>query len=85
MSWTQVYDPLGAWWLSTLVAALPVVMLLGLLALFRVKPHWAALVGAITALVCASAVFGMPWRLSAASLAYGAAFGILLIVIDGII
>ena len=77
MNWTQVYDPLGAWWLSTLVAALPVVVLLGLLAVFRVKPHWAALMGAMTAMVCASAVFGMPWRLSAASLAYGAAFGIL--------
>jgi lactate permease len=77
MNWTQVYDPLGAWWLSTLVAALPVVVLLGLLAVFRVKPHWSALAGAITALVCASVVFGMPWRLSAASLAYGAAFGVL--------
>jgi lactate permease len=77
MNWTQVYDPLGAWWLSTLVAALPVVVLLGLLAIFRVKPHWSALAGAITALVCASLVFGMPWRLSAASLAYGAAFGVL--------
>src|SRR5436853_3594394 len=77
MNWTQVYDPLGAWWLSTLVAALPVVVLLGLLAIFRVKPHWSALAGAMTAMVCASAVFGMPWRLSSASLAYGAAFGVL--------
>jgi lactate permease len=77
MNWTQVYDPLGAWWLSTLVAALPVVALLGLLAIFRVKPHWAALAGAMTAVACAGLVFGMPWRLAAASLAYGAAFGIL--------
>jgi len=77
MNWTQVYDPLGAWWLSTLVAALPVVVLLGLLAIFRVKPHWSALAGALTALVCASVVFQMPWRLSAASLAFGAAFGVL--------
>ncbi|HKP11095.1 MAG TPA: L-lactate permease [Blastocatellia bacterium] len=77
MNWTQVYDPLGAWWLSTLVAALPVVVLLGLLAVVRVKPHWAALFGAMTAMACASLVFGMPWRLSAASFAYGAAFGVL--------
>src|SRR5437868_2733880 len=77
MNWTQLYDPLGAWWLSTLVAALPVVVLLGLLAIFRVKPHWSALAGAITALAWASLVFGMPWRLSAASLAFGAAFGVL--------
>ena len=40
MPWTQVYDPFGHWWLSTIVAALPIIVLLGLLAGFRVKPHW---------------------------------------------
>lgn len=77
MTWTQVYDPFGVWWLSTLIAALPVVVLLGLLAIFRVKPHWAAMAGAAAALVVASAVFQMPWLLSSASLLYGAAFGLL--------
>jgi lactate permease len=77
MTWTQVYDPFGVWWLSTLVAALPVVVLLGLLAIFRVKPHWAAMAGAATALIAASAVFQMPWSLSSASLLYGAGFGVL--------
>lgn len=77
MAWTQVYDPFGLWWLSTLVAALPVVVLLGLLAIFRVKPHWAAMAGAAAALVAASAVFQMPWSLSTASLVYGAGFGLL--------
>ena len=77
MTWTQVYDPIGAWWLSTLIAALPVIVLLGLLALFRVKPHWAAMAGAATALIAASTVFHMPWSLSSASLLYGAAFGLL--------
>lgn len=77
MTWTQVYDPFGVWWLSTLVAALPVVVLLGLLAVFRVKPHWAAMAGAATALLAASVVFHMPWSLSSASLLYGAGFGVL--------
>src|SRR5215831_14919634 len=77
MTWTQVYDPFGAWWLSTFIAALPVIVLLGLLAVFRVKPHWAAMVGAATALIAASTVFHMPWLLSSASLVYGAAFGLL--------
>src|SRR3989441_5963150 len=77
MTWIQVYDPFGVWWLSTLVAALPVVVLLGLLAVFRVKPHWAAMAGAAPALVAASAVFHMPWSLSTASLLYGAGFGVL--------
>jgi lactate permease len=77
MSWTQVYDPFGVWWLSTLVAALPVVVLLGLLAVFRVKPHWAAMAGAATSLIIASAVFQMPWSLSTASVLYGAGYGVL--------
>ena len=77
MTWTQVYDPFGLWWLSTLIAALPVVVLLGLLAVFRVKPHWAAMAGAATALIAASVVFHMPWSLSSASLLYGASFGLL--------
>jgi lactate permease len=77
MTWTQVYDPLGVWWLSTLVAALPVVVLLGLLAILRVKPHWAAMAGAAAALIAASTVFQMPWSLSSASLLYGAGFGLL--------
>ncbi|HEY3136992.1 MAG TPA: L-lactate permease [Blastocatellia bacterium] len=77
MSWTQIYDPFGVWWLSTLVAALPVVVLLGLLAVFRVKPHWAAMAGAATALAAASLVFHMPWSLSVISLGYGAGFGLL--------
>lgn len=77
MTWTQVYDPFGLWWLSTLIAALPVVILLGLLAVFKVKPHWAAMAGAATALIAASVVFHMPWSLSSASLLYGAAFGLL--------
>ena len=77
MTWTQVYDPFGVWWLSTIVAALPVIVLLGLLALLRVKPHLAAMAGAATAMAAASLAFGMPWSLSSASLLYGAAFGLL--------
>jgi lactate permease len=77
MTWTQVYDPLGHWWLSTLVASLPIVLLLVLLAVFHVKPHWAALVGAVTAVLAAIAVFHMPASLASVSFLYGVAFGLL--------
>ncbi len=77
MTWTQVYDPLGHWWLSTLVAALPIIVLFGLLAGLRVKPHWCAVAGAFTAVVVAILVFKMPLRLAAMSFGYGVAFGVL--------
>jgi lactate permease len=51
VTWTQVYDPLGHWWLSTLLAALPIVVLLGLLAGLKVRPHLCAIAGAATAVM----------------------------------
>jgi lactate permease len=78
--WTQVYDPLGHWWLSTLVAALPIVVLLGLLAGFKVRAHICAVAGAATAVLCAIIVFGMPAKLAFMSFFYGTAFGLLKIV-----
>jgi lactate permease len=77
MQWTQVYDPLGHWWLSTLVAALPIIVLLGMLAGLRVKPHWCAISGALTAVGVAILIFKMPLLLATTSFAYGVAFGLL--------
>src|SRR5579862_8668877 len=80
MTWTQVYDPFGQWWLSTLVAALPIVVLLGLLAGFKVRPHIAAFAGAATAVLVAILAFGMPPQLAGMSFLYGVSFGLLKIV-----
>jgi len=80
LTWTQVYDPLGHWWLSTLVAALPVVVLLGLLAGFKVRAHLCAIAGAATAVLCAMAVFHMPAAMAVSSFGYGCAYGLLKIV-----
>jgi lactate permease len=80
MNWTQVYDPLGHWWLSTLVAALPIVVLLGMLAGLKIRPHLCAIAGATTSILCAMFVFGMPGRLAVTSFLYGGAFGLLKIV-----
>src|SRR6266545_1638560 len=76
MNWTQVYDPLNSWPLSTLVAAIPIAVLFYLLAVRGTKPHWAAMISAITATLLASAVFTMPLEMSAMSFAFGAALGI---------
>src|SRR3984893_17418043 len=80
VTWNQNYDPLGHWWLSTLVAALPIIVLLGLLAGLKVRAHVCAVAGAATAVICAILVFGMPWRLAVSSFFYGSAFGLLKIV-----
>ncbi len=80
MTWTQLYNPLGHVWLSTLVAALPIVILLGLLAGLKIRPHWCAIAGATAAVVCAIFIFGMPAKLAVTSLFYGAAFGLIKIV-----
>jgi lactate permease len=77
MQWTQIYDPLGHWWLSTLVAALPIIVLFGLLAGLKVKPHWCAIAAAATAVVVAIIFFKMPATLAGMSFIYGVAFGVL--------
>jgi lactate permease len=76
MTWTQSYTPLGSLALSALVAALPVVVLLGLLAFARVRAHVAALAGLAAALLVAVLVYGMPASLAAAAAANGAAYGL---------
>jgi L-lactate permease len=75
--WTQVYDPFGRWWLSTLVATLPLFVLFGLLVGLKVKPHWCAIAGALTAAMVAVVFFKMPLILAATSFGYGVAFGLL--------
>ncbi|MBV8318970.1 MAG: L-lactate permease, partial [Planctomycetaceae bacterium] len=65
--WTQQYDPMGNWPLSTLLAALPVLVLLGLLASGRVNAWQAAICGLVTAAGVAAGPFGMPPDLVVAS------------------
>src|SRR5215216_5961031 len=76
-SFTQHYTPVADnILLSALVAALPIVVLLGLLGLFRVKAHLAALAGLAASLLVAIVVFGMPVTTAAAAATNGAAFGL---------
>jgi lactate permease len=77
MPWPQTYDPFGVFWLSTLVAAIPVVVLLGTLAVLKWHAHNAALAGLAAALVVAIGAFHMPVSMAVATAGYGAAYGLL--------
>ncbi len=77
MVWSQVYDPLNNMWLSTLLAAVPIVVLLGAIGLFEIRAHIAAALGLAAALVIAVIGFGMPADMAAATTLYGAAYGLL--------
>ena len=75
--WDQRYQPVADnLALSALVAALPVIVLLGLLGLLRVRAHYAALAGLATALLVALLVYGMPVPTATAALVNGALFGL---------
>jgi len=75
--WEQTYTPVGGSLpVSALVAAIPIFTLLLLLGVFR-KPAWmASLAGLGAAAVVAIGVYGMPARLAAGAITFGAAFGL---------
>ncbi len=76
MIWHQHYDPLGNPFLSALLASLPVVTLLGLIAMGHLRIHIAALAGLAVALGVALWAYGMPASAALASVVYGAAYGL---------
>lgn len=75
--WSQVYDPMNSMWLSTALASLPVLVMLGGLGIFHMKAHLAALLGLAVALAVAIAAFGMPVDMAGKTAIYGAAYGLL--------
>jgi lactate permease len=77
MVWSQVYDPLHNMLLSTLVAAVPVVVLLGALAFFQIKAHWAAVLGLLGALIVSIVAYGMPADMAGLAVLNGALYGLL--------
>ena len=74
--WTQQYDPCGNIFLSALVAALPIFVLLGLLAGFHVRAHYAAMAGLVVSLLVAIGVYKMPAVLALTAAVNGAAYGL---------
>jgi lactate permease len=75
-SWLQNYDPLNNALFSTVLAALPIIILLGSIALFKIKIHFAALLGLLIAILVALFVYRMPVSAVSATTVYGAAYGL---------
>src|SRR5438034_5369559 len=75
-NWLQNYDPLGNAFLSTTMAAVPVVVLLTAIAFFHIRIHFSALLGLGVALAVALFAYGMPVKAAAATTLYGAAYGL---------
>ena len=77
MVWQQIYDPFSSPWLSTVMAAVPVVVMLAALAFFHIKAHIAALLALGSALLISIFAFGMPANMAGSAALYGAANGLL--------
>jgi lactate permease len=73
--WNQVYDPLNSAVLSTALAAVPVIILLGLIASNAVKAHIAAIIALIAANLVAIFIFTMPADMSIRASILGAVTG----------
>lgn len=77
MVWQQVYDPLSNMWLSTLLAAIPVVVMLVGLGFLHMKAHLAAGAGLIAALLIAVFVYNMPGEMAGRAALFGGFTGLL--------
>ncbi|HWY60752.1 MAG TPA: L-lactate permease [Rhizomicrobium sp.] len=67
----QAYDPFNNTIISTIVAAFPIVLLLGLIATGKIKSHWAALLGLAAMVAVAIFAYHMPAGMAASDTAYG--------------
>jgi lactate permease len=76
----QLYEPVGNLAVSTLIAAIPIIVLFVLLAGIRMAAQWASLITLAVALVIAVLVYQMPLGLALNATLLGICFGLFPIV-----
>lgn len=79
--WIQNYDPFGGPWISTSLASLPILTLLGLLISGRVGAWKSAAAGMTMAALMAWAAFGMPGAMVLAAIEVGVVFALFRIIL----
>jgi len=77
MVWHQIYDPFGSMAISTLLAAVPVVVMLAALGFFHIKAHVAAAMGLAAALLVAVFAYHMPAAMAGKAALFGGFTGLL--------
>jgi lactate permease len=73
--WSQVYNPFNNATLSTIAAAIPVVLLLVMIASGKVKAHIAAVIALLAAIAVSVFLFTMPTELATRAALFGVATG----------
>jgi L-lactate permease len=74
--WIQVYDPAGMLWLSSLVAAVPIIFFFVALTILRMKGHVAGPLTVLLALLVAVLFYRMPLAPAVMSIVQGFVFGL---------
>ena len=77
MAWQQIYDPFNNMVISTLLAAVPVVVMLVSLGFLHIKAHIAAGLGLLAAVLVAVFAYGMPVGMAGTAAMYGGFTGLL--------
>jgi lactate permease len=77
MAWQQIYDPFNNMVVSTLLAAVPVVVMLVGLGFLHIKAHFAAALGLLAALGIAIFAYGMPAAMAGQAAVLGGLTGLL--------
>ncbi|MET7991362.1 L-lactate permease [Amycolatopsis sp. NPDC005232] len=76
MTWIQDYQPAGGLWVSAVLAALPIIVLLVALGVVKLSAHLSAALALITALGVALLLYRMPVGLALDSAVMGVVFGV---------